>query len=166
MSNLYFSAETVSIETIRKLFKEVYVTNIDEKTIDIINVKHIGSNKSKIFIAVMGSDKDIISGDERTLLQKILAAVKLSEEDVFIAALNATEPIAFNNFISLNKFEKLFFFGITPAQLGWHIEMLPYQKMRFMEKDILFVESLDVIKTNEQSKKKLWAQLQTIFSLK
>ncbi len=169
MSNLNISTEPITNNPVlKKLFREVYITNGSEKQSPdaVAKINHIGNNKSKIFIGISGADNGSLNNDERSLLQKILSAVKLSEDDVFIANLNDIQQVSFNSFISQNKFDKLLFFGIEPKQLDWHIEVLPYQKTYFMEKDVLFAESLSVLKANEASKKKLWVQLQTIFSIK
>jgi DNA polymerase III psi subunit len=169
MSNLNISTEPViNNPALKKLFRDVYITSDNEKQSPdaVAKINHIGNNKSKIFIGVCDNENGILNEDERLLLQKILAAVKLNEDDVFIASLNDIQPVPFNSLISQNKFDKLLFFGIEPKQLNWHIEVLLYQKMNFMEKDILFAESLTVLKANEISKKKLWGQLQSIFSIK
>lgn len=169
MSNLNISTEPITDNpALKKLFKEVYITSDSEKQLpdDVAKLNHIGNNKSKIFIGVCDDENGSLNSDERLLLQKILAAVKLSEDDVLIATLRDIKRVSFNGFISQNKFDKLLFFGIEPKQLGWHIEVLPYQKAHFMEKDTLFAESLATIKVNETAKKKLWGQLQTIFPIK
>jgi hypothetical protein len=169
MSNLTIVTRPFEYDNvIKELFKEIYINDGNEKYTpdDFAKVNHFGNNNSKIFIGVTNDTSAILNNAERGLLQKILGAVKLTEDDVFITSLNNIQPGLFNNFISHNNFNKLFFFGIIPEQLGWHIEMKHYQRMSFMEKELLFAESLSVISVNEAAKKKLWVQLQLIFNIK
>src|SRR5580698_1850298 len=99
MSNLTISTEPVDNNPVlKKLFKKVYVTSGSEKqtTDDVAKVNHIGNNKRNIFIGTSEPGNKDMTNEERSFLQKILAAVKLSEEDVFIASARAIEQVPFN----------------------------------------------------------------------
>jgi hypothetical protein len=169
MSNLTIVTEpTENNQVLKKLFREVYIGNDHEMQTpdDVAKVRHFGNNGRKIFIGVTSNDGEILKPADRTLLQKILAAVKLSEDDVFIASINDILPASFNNFIEGNAFDKLFFFGVEPIQFNWHLDIVQYQRTFFSDKELLFAESLSVLSTNDLAKKKLWMQLQLIFNLK
>lgn len=169
MSNLTIVTGSVeNDQVIKKLFREVYYSaNHEIPTHDeFAKVKHFGNNGRKIFIGVFGYNDNILESPERTLLQKILAAIKLSEDDVFIASINNILPASFTSFIQAHGFEKLLFFGVQPKQLGWHLEVMPYFRTYFMEKEMLFAEPLSVLNTDDSAKKKLWQELQQIFNLK
>jgi hypothetical protein len=155
-------------QVLKKLFKEIYINRDNEKTIpdDFAKVNHFGNNCRKIFIGVPGEDDCIIKDNERALLQKILAAIKLTEGDVFIVSIKEIDPGSFNRLIGNDRFDKLLFFGVTPLQVGWYIDVQLYVRTYFMEKEILFAESLPVLSANESAKKKLWGQLQALFNIK
>lgn len=106
---------------------------------------------SKVLVVIDRPWKSI-GPEERTLLQKILAAIQLNINGVIVVQENQLN-------ITL----------ISPGQrvisFGWNPEKLPlFEQQAFGAGWIVFSESLDQLNQRDESKKRLWQGLKKLFT--
>ncbi|MDX2001301.1 MAG: hypothetical protein SFW35_02655 [Chitinophagales bacterium] len=122
-----------------------------------------GSNKKGIVIAY-GPD-DTLSSDDQQQLLRILAALKLSEQDVaFIPA----QALYENGWATLSGFEfdKFLGFGVSAIKMGLQLRLKKYVTTSFRDKKMLFSDGLSQLAQDPKLKALLWSELQAMFEIK
>ncbi|MEM6525112.1 MAG: hypothetical protein AAF693_15015 [Bacteroidota bacterium] len=158
-----------SIEEIRHLITEdiyiipeagdlKYEIAIDDRNENVVNEpdpkEYISGNTSGHVLIIAELP---LSEVHSTLLSKIMAAVKISFDDLAFMKLSKAGLLG-----ELDQFPKyILLFGDTNA-----LDFLPpskYEAFEFKSKTFLQSASLDVLENSVVDKKKLWSALQTIF---
>ena len=89
-------------------------------------------------------------------LQKILAACKLSEDQIQMLILNDEEEIAWHHLRDLVAPKQVVLFGIEPSLLGIIAQFMPHQVSRFNGASWLLTLSLDELMKRTEIKTHLW----------
>ncbi len=103
------------------------------------------------------------------LLQKIMQAVgkNLAEEVLLLNIDTTADHPLFHQLITKYEGDRtLLIFGFLPKNLGLHLQVKPYQAIKWQGWTILFAHSLTQIAENTDYKKLLWVQLQQLFTQK
>jgi hypothetical protein len=96
------------------------------------------------------------NSEEANQLQKILAACKLSEEQVQLLSLKKEEEIAWHHLRDIVQPKQVLLFGIEPAQLGISAHLMPHQVSRFNGSSWMQTLSLDELIKRPEIKTHLW----------
>ncbi|MEM7105100.1 MAG: hypothetical protein AAF502_18330 [Bacteroidota bacterium] len=70
----------------------------------------------------------------------------------------------FNKLPKSLKLKRLIVFGPTPDDLGMRLEIKSYQLVKWNTVDLIFVDSLGIIKEDVEKKKLLWSLLKQLFA--
>lgn len=137
---------------------------------DFYNFKLYTNLPTKEWVdAVLGTEQTtVVVLQEATpanlvLLEKILGAVKQDlKKDCLV--IQQKDAVAFKDVQQAIPVKRLLVFGWTPADLGLHLAIRPYQLVAFGGVELLFSHNLDAIAANvHQEKQQLWGQLQQLF---
>lgn len=114
-------------------------------------------------ILVVYDSGEQLSEEERQMLGKMLAALKLSWEDVTL--IPAQSGISFRDLKRSMHFKKLIAFGFTPTSFGLNITAQNYSLLNFQDAQIVFSESLSTVNQNQNnSKNRLWKAVKQMFA--
>ncbi|MGH1339372.1 MAG: hypothetical protein ACRBFS_24850 [Aureispira sp.] len=103
------------------------------------------------------------TAENLTLLEKILGAVKQDLKNDCLV-IQEEETIAFKDLQQAIPVQRLLVFGWTPADLGLHLTIRPYQFVTFDGVELLFSPNLEAIAANvHKEKQQLWTPLQQLF---
>ncbi len=97
------------------------------------------------------------------LLDKILGAVQQDlKKDCLV--LQQEQPALYKDIKQVVNLQRLLVFGWSPADLGLHLQLRPYQLATFEETQLLFSHNLAAIAANKNKEKQhLWVKLQELF---
>lgn len=97
-------------------------------------------------------------------LEKILGAAKVNlQEDTLHIVLPEQDVLALGVFIREKQPAQVLVFGFSPAQLGIHLHLTPYEPAVLNDSILLFSDALSVLEPDKLLKTKLWNALQQIF---
>ncbi len=117
-----------------------------------------GSTASGVAIVVNNSDTDFLTTEEKTLLSKILAAIKLQLNDVAVINLKDNDHLTQNLLKEVGIVRCLVFDSNSPL-----VKADLYEPIQAMGIAFLKCNNLGVISAEVSEKKMLWAQLQKLF---
>jgi hypothetical protein len=158
------SKELSSIETIQKnpenITSKMSMADSSTASSPALTLPLKGKNLKGILIAVEDYDNEYINAGDEAFLLKILAAVKLSPEDV--AILN-TAGISGDQVLLINEisYDKFILFGVTKAIVP--DEIPNYSISTIYNKRILKADGLKDIQEDQTKKLKLWENLKMLF---
>jgi len=141
---------------------QFYKTNSNLSFVDegILNqLKTAGNNKASILI-IVDHQIDNLETEDNILMLKILGAVNLSIEKVFIISKPQIPLNILWRFLEVNA---CLVFGVEAQTMGLHINIENYQPTNFNSKIILFSDAIDDLQKHPEKKKLLWNALQAIF---
>ena len=148
--------------------KENFISNSKFIDYEIINIPDTNkltkdfSRNPKVLLAVYKEEDNTDSNLE--LLKKILGAVKFDfNDDVLLLPLTKKDQIKFQDVQNLKNLKYVFFFGISPIQLGLNFRQNKYQLLDFEAYKFLQTDSLEQIAKNTQLKGFLWNCLKSNF---
>ena len=126
----------------------------------------LGNNRRHIIILVDNDEMLYLPDEELNFLFRILSACHLFMEDV--AILNVKKNAAFSYKILNEEFqpEKIFLFGVSPAQIELPLDFPHYQIQRYNNQTYLYTPPLShFFHNNNAEKTKLWNCLRQIFGI-
>jgi DNA polymerase III psi subunit len=98
------------------------------------------------------------------LLHNILSAAKLSvDKQVHTLSVTRNNAYSFIQMQSKAGFEKALLFGVTPADLGIHLDLHLYQPLPFQGCNFVLADKLADIQQDTNKKKALWSCLKDIY---
>jgi hypothetical protein len=104
------------------------------------------------------------SAANRDFLTKVLSAAGLDlQQDTLLAEIPAHEPVSIAPDLQERKPLHLLVFGISPAQLGLSVQVVPYQPLSFYNATWLFSDALSILEPDKQKKSMLWNALKQLF---
>lgn len=104
------------------------------------------------------------SSENKDFLKKVLAAAKLDlERDTLFAEIPPEEPFDMAAALRIKPAEQVLVFGISPPQLGFHIEAPTFQPFSFYGVTWLFADALSVLEPDKGKKGLLWTALKSMF---
>lgn len=116
----------------------------------------------KVIVVLQEQEKtELIDG----LLKKILSAIHIDlAEDVQLVKASTTTSINILKPLKDLEIDKVLCFGIEPHNLAFNFSPTLYKPIHIENRTFLFVDSLSKIEADQNRKKMLWSNLQTIFS--
>lgn len=127
--------------------------------------KHLGTNHQNILVVVKYEQALHLPDDELDFLTRMLTACKLGIADVAIINHNNYVNITAKNILSHFKSQKVFLFGIEPAEFGLPVSFPHYQVQAVAGITYLHTPSLEERHTDSLLKSKLWVCLKQIFGV-
>jgi len=109
-------------------------------------------------------ENDELDESGSTTLQNIIAAVKIDESALIRINSKKTDNIHVQHIINSIKPSFLICFGISPGDLGIHIETPRYTPFAIQGISMLFCDAVE--KLDKPLKNRLWAGLQKMYVLK
>ncbi len=100
----------------------------------------------------------------REFLSKVLSSVQLNlDKDTLFAEIPELMQISFATELKNRHPEQVLVFGVTPSQLGLHIEAAYYRPLSFYGVTWLFADALSVLEPDKNRKSQLWTALRQMF---
>jgi len=130
---------------------------VNENCLD--QLERVGNENAEVLLVVSHNIADLNS-PENVLLIKILEAVGLTMEKVFIVR---KPNINLNILWRYLSNSKCLFFGINPLKMGLYINVDAYVPTVFDNKVLLLSHSINALQKHPEKKKLLWKALQNIF---
>lgn len=139
----------------------------NKKPIQLASPNILGKGNRKILILLQINKEEVILPQEFDLLIKILSALKLSLEDVWIANINQWEGNTIRHWQTALQFEKLILFGIDDLSFINAISFPKNFVLPFLDFQLLNSNSLSFMidEKNKKSKTELWLALKDWFGV-
>ena len=125
----------------------------------------LGHNQKRITIIVENDADLYLPEDELNFLIGILGACNLTLEDVAIINNNRNTDVNYKTISEQLKAEKIFLFGLNPAQIALPLDFPYYQIQQYNNQTYLTAPKLSHFQNNKIEKTKLWNCLKQIFSI-
>ena len=121
-----------------------------------------GGFAKRVWVLALEEPSTAVSN--RVFLAKVLAAANLNlEKDTLFAEIPASKPVRFSTDIKCKEPEQVLAFGLSPAQLGLAIDILPYKPIAFYGVNWLFADALSSLEPDKNKKGQLWSALKQMF---
>lgn len=157
------------IIVIQNLFKNILI-DVDEAGEKIsVSERHslnfLGDNIQHIVLLVDNPLEIYLNDRQLNILLGILNACKLNLSD--IALLNVAEypKLDYHEITNFLDARSVIMFGVLPSAIKLPFNIPWFQVQQFNKQIYLSVPSLNLLETNKELKRKLWASLKQIFSL-
>lgn len=128
-------------------------------------INFFGGNKQHIILVVSNLNATFVSDEQLTFLSGILAACKLTLEDVGLLNIASDPRVSYKKITEAFNPRIMIMFGVLPDQLQLPFLMPEFQRQSYNNQLYLAVPSLTELENNKDLKRKLWVVLQQIFSL-
>ena len=136
-----------------------------EETVDIPGWKSLGNNQKNILVIVQYTDAIHLPDKELDFLTAMLAACKLSLDDVAIVNLNNHPDASYKELTVFFKSKIVMLFNVEPASFGLPMSFPHYQLQAFANATFLYAPSLTELENDKLQKSKLWVCLKRLFNL-
>jgi hypothetical protein len=130
------------------------------------SVNYLGKNRKHILIIVNKGDAAFIDEEELQFLSSVLAACKLSLEDISIV--NAVTLPAGTDYLALLRFfesRHVLLFDVAPQTIDLPFNFPHFQLQQFDQHTYLSAPALKEIKMEKDLKTKLWNSLKMLFNI-
>ena len=127
--------------------------------------RSLGNNAKNILALVNNKEFAFLSDQELSFLTGVLAACKLSMEDVALVNLNNNPEASGRQLTDFFKSRIVFLFDIEPASLGLPVNFPQYQLQPFAGTTYLYAPSLGKLEGDKLEKSKLWVCLKRLFNI-
>ena len=125
----------------------------------------LGKNKKNIVLLISNEETLYLPDEELNFLLGILSACQLTMEDVGILNIKKNKAVTYNSISQGLKAEKIFLFGVDPAEIALPLAFPHYQVQRYNNQTYLSAPLLSSFKNDKTEKGKLWNCLKQIFSI-
>jgi len=129
------------------------------------NISFLGKNQKQISILVSKDEVLYLPDEQLSFLVGILAACKLTMEDVAIINLKKNAAITYKTLAEELNAEKIFLFGIESSQIELPLQFPNYQIQKYNQQVYLTAPMLSILQDDKGEKMKLWTCLKQVFSL-
>ncbi|HTB52494.1 MAG TPA: hypothetical protein VK718_06955 [Ferruginibacter sp.] len=156
---------------IQDLYKKTLVlsdTKAEKKpqtTSTTISFNILGNNQQKILLLVSDDETLYLPDEQLNFLMGILAACKLTMQDVAILNIKKNTDISHTNLATQLKAEKVILFGVETSIIGLPLQFPMYQIQAYNNQTYLTVPLLTILQNDKAEKTKLWLCLKQLFSL-
>ncbi len=154
---------------IQRLFKNSLVdlksTQSSPDSADTASFGFLGKNRQKTAILTRNPGALYLPEAELDFLMGILAACKLTMEDVALVNLHHHPSLDYGTLTAETGAQKILLLGTDPASIGLPIAFPQYQVQRFNNQVYLSAPALPLLQQDRMEKSKLWICLKQIFSL-
>lgn len=127
--------------------------------------KSLGNNHKNILIVVNYPELVHLPDEELSFLTNMLAACKLSLDDVAIINQNNYKDTAYKDLLAHFQSKTVFLFEIDPLAFGLPVSFPHFQVQNVAGCIFLFAPSLEENRTDKLVKSKLWVCLRSIFGI-
>lgn len=118
-----------------------------------------GQGLKQLLIVVESENYGI---EEAALLGKMIKAIQYDQiSDVYLLAVDKGAQLSLSTIVE--SWKDIILFGVSPHQIGIHIEFRPYTILSLEGKRALYVDDLISLGTHAAKKQALWALLQKMF---
>lgn len=142
-------------------------TLVEEVEIDSSPLyKFLGKNRKQILVIVRKNDVAFADDKELQFLSSVLAACKLSLED--IAIINESNLPPGTSYLSLLQFfnsRYILMFDVTPQTIDLPFNFPHFQLQQFDQHTYLSAPALKEIEIEKALKARLWNSLKTLFNI-
>lgn len=128
-------------------------------------IAFLGNNKKNITILVNCNNAKFLTDEELNFLLGILAACKLTMEDVSIINIKDAGKISYKSLSKELHAEKIFLFGVDPSEVELPLQFPHYQLQSYNKQLYLSSPLLSILQDNKAEKMKLWTCLKKVFSI-
>ncbi len=129
------------------------------------NIIFLGKNQKQISILVSNEEVLYLPDEQLSFLVGILAACKLTMEDVAIINIKKNDTFTYKTIGEELNAEKIFLFGVDASQIELPIQFPQYQIQKYNQQVYLAAPMLSVLQDDKAEKMKLWTCLKQVFSL-
>jgi hypothetical protein len=129
------------------------------------SLSYLGNNKRKVIIIVSNDETLYLPDDELNFLLGILAACKLTMDDVAIINCKKINSLSYSVLEKELKAEKIFLFGVDLQLIDLPLQFPYYQVQSFNKQVYLSAPPLDALQNDKAEKTKLWMSLKQLFSI-
>lgn len=155
--------------TLQGLYKKSLVeikqpTKADKK-IESTSLNILGKNLKKIILLVRNNETAFLTDEELNFLLGILSACKLNMDDVCILNMERNKNAGYEIISKELSAEKIFLFGVTPADINLPLAFPHYQVQQFKNQQYLSAPPLAELQHDKAEKTKLWNCLKKIFAI-
>lgn len=140
----------------------------EEKSVDGSASKEfstLGNNRKHIVIMVADANTLYLPDEQLNFLLGILAACDLTMEDVAILNIKKNKSVTYKTVSDELSPEKLFLFGVKPAEIGLPLDFPNYQVQRYNNQTYLSAPLLSKFQDDKAEKTRLWNCLKQIFGI-
>jgi len=134
--------------------------NIEYYSITDSDEFHILNNEAHTIVVCRESD---LTTESKDLLNKMLAAVKLSEAHLNTITITDQQTLHINQLLSSGNALTILVFGLSPGELALNAEVYKYHAIRIGNDRIVFSDSLTQLINDPALKKPLWKSLQQLY---
>jgi hypothetical protein len=127
--------------------------------------KSLGNNQKNILIVVNYTELVHLPDEEFSFLTIMLAACKLSLDDVVIINQNNYKDTGCKDLLAHFQSRTVFLFGVDPIVFGLPVGFPHFQVQNVAGCTFLFAPSLEENRTDKLVKSKLWVSLRSIFGI-
>jgi len=123
--------------------------------------RYLGKNQKNILILVNDAQHEVSTAAGKELLRNILKAIQLSANDFALLNYSAHEGVKFSELTDFFSSKLVMAFGVSPLQL----DLPEHPKNVLLKKEtiqLVFSDNLDLLVTDLQGKKTLWACLKQL----
>ncbi len=136
-----------------------------EENLPATSLNILGKNKKNIVVLVSNDEAPFLPDEELNFLLGILSACQLTMEDVGILNIKKNEAVTYTVISRELKADKIFLFGVAPADIALPLSFPHYQVQRYNNQTYLSAPLLSTFKNDKTEKGKLWNCLKQIFSI-
>jgi hypothetical protein len=123
------------------------------------------SEAALILIVVNYTELVHLPDEELSFLTNMLAACKLSLDDVAIINQNNYKETSYKDVLNRFQSRNVFLFGVDPLAFGLPVSFPHFQVQNVAGCTFLFAPSLEENRTDKLIKSKLWLSLRSIFGI-
>lgn len=157
----------LSSSIIRNLYRDS-LYDLDEnnpsgKATDDLKNHSIGDNQQKILILIKDNSVPVIADDDLTVLNRILAACKLSLRDIKLSNISGFESMGYESIFDQFQARTVLLLGVAPSDIDLPVNFPLYNIYQFSKIKMIAAPDLPSIEANKEIKKSLWASLQKLF---
>jgi len=155
---------TLQPYVIASLYNHVLVEEVEIHSPD--SYKFLGKNKKQVLVIVQKQDVAFVDDSELYFLSSVLAACKLSLED--IAIVNEASLPPGTDYLTLLKFfnsRHILLFGVAPQSIDLPFNFPHFQLQQFDHHTYLSAPALKEIEKEKALKTKLWNSLKLLFNI-
>jgi len=154
---------------LQELFKKNLVgnSNVQAQVTSSVNkpISFLGKNKKQIAIIVNNDDALYLPDEQLSFLLGILAACKLTMEDVAIINIKKNEALTYKTLTKELNTEKIFLFGVDASEIELPLQFPYYQIQQYNKQLYLSSPLLSILQDDKAEKSKLWLCLKQVFSI-
>jgi hypothetical protein len=152
---------------IRDLYKDslydLNENNPSEKSIADLKNHTLGDNKQNILVLIKDKSVPVIADDDLAVLNRILAACKLSLRDIALSNIADFESTGYEFIFGLFQPQTILLLGVTPSDINLPVNFPLYNIYQFSKIKLVAAPDLASIEANKEIKKSLWARRQKLF---